>query len=63
MLPCPLGQFFSGWWIIIDTASVYPKSFNFSYYICGILGTISFIMVNAVTNEMVSREKEAQHTR
>uniref|UniRef100_A0A2M4AG75 Putative transmembrane protein 50b n=1 Tax=Anopheles triannulatus TaxID=58253 RepID=A0A2M4AG75_9DIPT len=45
--------FFSGWWIIIDTASVYPDSFNFSFYICGILGTISFFMVNAVSNEML----------
>uniref|UniRef100_A0A182PUU3 Transmembrane protein 50A n=1 Tax=Anopheles epiroticus TaxID=199890 RepID=A0A182PUU3_9DIPT len=45
--------FFSGWWIIIDTASVYETSFNFSYYICGILATISFIMVNAVSNEML----------
>ncbi|XP_035788800.1 transmembrane protein 50B-like [Anopheles albimanus] len=45
--------FFSGWWIIIDTASVYPDSFNFSFYICGILATISFIMVNAVSNEML----------
>uniref|UniRef100_A0A182N7T3 Transmembrane protein 50A n=1 Tax=Anopheles dirus TaxID=7168 RepID=A0A182N7T3_9DIPT len=45
--------FFSGWWIIIDTASVYPSSFNFSYYICGILATISFIMVNSVSNELL----------
>uniref|UniRef100_A0A182KAJ1 Transmembrane protein 50A n=1 Tax=Anopheles christyi TaxID=43041 RepID=A0A182KAJ1_9DIPT len=45
--------FFSGWWIIIDIASVYPKTFSFSYYICGILGTISFIMVNAISNDML----------
>ncbi|XP_052894909.1 transmembrane protein 50A [Anopheles moucheti] len=48
--------FFSGWWIIIDTASVYPKSFNFSYYICGILATIGFIMVNAISNDMLHAE-------
>ncbi|KFB48740.1 hypothetical protein ZHAS_00016745 [Anopheles sinensis] len=35
-----------GWWIIIDTASVYPSAFNFSYYICGILATISFVMLH-----------------
>lgn len=45
--------FFTGWWIIIDTASVYPSAFNFSYYICGILATISFVMVNAISNEML----------
>lgn len=45
--------FFSGWWIIIDTASVYPKSFNFSYYICGILATISFIIVNGISNDLL----------
>lgn len=27
---------------------------DFSYYICGILGTLSFIMVNTVTNEMLN---------
>ncbi|XP_035905907.1 transmembrane protein 50A [Anopheles stephensi] len=45
--------FFSGWWIIIDTASTYPESFNFSYYICGILATISFIIVNAISNDLL----------
>ncbi|XP_053676336.1 transmembrane protein 50B [Anopheles nili] len=45
--------FFTGWWVIIDTASVYEHSFNFSYYICGILATISFFMVNAISNEML----------
>lgn len=27
---------------------------DFSYYICGILGTISLIMVNTVSNEMLN---------
>jgi len=27
---------------------------DFSYYICGILGTLSLIMVNTVTNEMLN---------
>uniref|UniRef100_T1DFB8 Putative plasma membrane protein n=1 Tax=Psorophora albipes TaxID=869069 RepID=T1DFB8_9DIPT len=45
--------FFTGWWIAIDTASVHPKSWDFSYYICGILATISFFMVNSISNEML----------
>lgn len=38
---------------------MYPDSFNFSFYICGILATISFIMVNAVSNEMVNTGTKA----
>lgn len=45
--------FFSGWWIAIDTAAVHPKAWDFSYYICGILATISFFMVNSISNEML----------
>lgn len=46
-------MFFSGWWIIIDTAAVYPESFSFSYYICGILATIGFIIVNSISNDLL----------
>lgn len=46
-------QFSVGWWIIIDATSVYPGSITFGYQLCGILGTVSLIMVNSVTNAQV----------
>ncbi|XP_055607116.1 transmembrane protein 50A [Uranotaenia lowii] len=46
--------FFAGWWIAIDTAAVHPHSWDFSYYICGILATISFFMVNSISNDMLN---------
>lgn len=42
------------WWIIIDQSATNKGSLDFSHYICGILATISFIMVNTVTNEMMN---------
>ncbi|XP_044746694.1 transmembrane protein 50A [Coccinella septempunctata] len=39
-----------GWWIIIDASSVHPGSITFGYHLCGILGTVSLVMVNSVTN-------------
>ncbi|XP_076179286.1 transmembrane protein 50A isoform X2 [Ptiloglossa arizonensis] len=42
--------FFVGWWVFIDAHAKYPKEILNEYYLCGILGTISFIMVNSVTN-------------
>ncbi|KAJ8945136.1 hypothetical protein NQ318_001601 [Aromia moschata] len=41
--------FFAGWWIIIDAASVY-KNVLPGYYVCGIVGTLSLIMVNSISN-------------
>jgi len=48
--------FFSAWWIIIGIAATADKGEtpSFSYYICGILGTLSLIMVNTVSNEMLN---------
>jgi len=45
-------MFFIGWWIIIDISARYPSSseFNHAYHVCGILGTISLFMINAVSN-------------
>lgn len=42
--------------MVIGVAATAEKdaSPDFSYYICGILGTLSFIMVNTVTNEMLN---------
>jgi Uncharacterised protein family (UPF0220) len=49
-----LFQFFGAWWIVIGIAATAEKESapDFSYYICGILGTISLIMVNTVSNEV-----------
>lgn len=48
-------MFFVGWWIIIDVASNYPsmKEFNHAYHVCGVIGTISLFMINAVSNAQV----------
>uniref|UniRef100_A0A6M2DGM9 Putative conserved plasma membrane protein n=1 Tax=Xenopsylla cheopis TaxID=163159 RepID=A0A6M2DGM9_XENCH len=45
--------FFSGWWILIDAASVYPGSLSAAHHICGVFGTISLFMVNSVSNAQV----------
>jgi hypothetical protein len=39
-------QFFTGWWIIIDAAVMYPSmaDFNHSYHACGVIATIAFLM-------------------
>ncbi|KAL3287631.1 hypothetical protein HHI36_002100 [Cryptolaemus montrouzieri] len=39
-----------GWWLIIDASCVHPGSIIFGYHLCGVVGTISLIMVNSVTN-------------
>ncbi|XP_021562154.1 transmembrane protein 50A isoform X4 [Carlito syrichta] len=50
-----LVSFFTGWWIIIDAAVIYPtmKDFNHSYHACGVIATIAFLMINAVSNGQV----------
>ncbi|KAB1269335.1 Transmembrane protein 50A, partial [Camelus dromedarius] len=47
--------FFTGWWIIIDAAVIYPsmEDFNHSYHACGVIATIAFLMINAVSNGQV----------
>lgn len=44
------------WWIVIGIASTAEKGNapDFAYYVCGILGSISFLMVNTVSNEMLN---------
>lgn len=39
-------QFFTGWWIIIDAAIMYPKEeqFHHAYHTCGVIATIAFLM-------------------
>ncbi|XP_057657530.1 transmembrane protein 50A [Diorhabda carinulata] len=41
--------FFAGWWCIIDAASVH-KNILAGYHMCGVVGTISLLMVNSVSN-------------
>ncbi|OBS63571.1 hypothetical protein A6R68_07831 [Neotoma lepida] len=45
----------SRWWIIIDAAVMYPtmEVFNHSYHACGVIATIAFLMINAVSNGQV----------
>lgn len=45
-------QFTVAWWLVIDSSATDNRLY-FSHYLCGILGTISFIMVNTVTTDMV----------
>ncbi|KAL1131875.1 hypothetical protein AAG570_011486 [Ranatra chinensis] len=45
--------FFSGWWLSIDANATHPESFPGTYHICGIIGTISFIMINSVSNALM----------
>ncbi|KAF0294175.1 Transmembrane protein 50B [Amphibalanus amphitrite] len=44
--------FFTGWWIMIDCAAIYPsmEEMHHAYHVCGVIGTISFFMINAVSN-------------
>ncbi|CAJ0929955.1 unnamed protein product [Ranitomeya imitator] len=47
--------FFSGWWIMIDAAVVYPKQedLNHAFHTCGVFSTVAFFMINAVSNAQV----------
>lgn len=47
--------FFTGWWIILDVAACYPekKQFDHAYHVCGVIGTLSLFMINAVSNGQV----------
>ncbi|CAG0882277.1 unnamed protein product [Cyprideis torosa] len=47
--------FFTGWWIIIDVAAYYPnqEEFNHSFHVCGVMGTLSLFMINAISNGQV----------
>lgn len=45
-------QFFAGWWAIIDASSVH-NGILAGYHMCGVVGTISLIMINSVSNAQV----------
>ncbi|CAG2183086.1 unnamed protein product, partial [Oppiella nova] len=44
--------FFTGWWIIIDISARYTEGNDFynAFHVCGVLGTLSLFMINAVSN-------------
>ncbi|XP_078119156.1 transmembrane protein 50B isoform X2 [Sander vitreus] len=47
--------FFTGWWIMIDAAVMYPsqEQMNHAFHACGVFSTIAFFMINAVSNGQV----------
>lgn len=47
-------QFFLGWWLLIDAISVYPHYTSAAHIILGILGTVSLVMVNSVSQAQVN---------
>jgi len=46
--------FFLGWWIIIDVSAVH--GLNLPFHICGIFGTASLLMINAVSISQIRGE-------
>ncbi|XP_072178461.1 transmembrane protein 50A-like [Diadema setosum] len=47
--------FFSGWWVIIDAAVIFPSQseMNHAYHTCGVVSTVAFFMINAVSSGQV----------
>ncbi|XP_022107209.1 transmembrane protein 50A-like [Acanthaster planci] len=43
--------FFAGWWLAIDAAACYPQDDKLvkAYHVCGVVSTIAFFMINAVS--------------
>lgn len=39
-------QFFTGWWVMIDAAVVYPApgQLNHAFHTCGVFSTLAFFM-------------------
>lgn len=56
-------QFFLAWWVVIGIAATSEKGNtpDFSYYICGILGTISFVMVNSKSHPAAALNPVTQY--
>ncbi|XP_031631362.1 transmembrane protein 50A [Contarinia nasturtii] len=46
--------FFTGWWFLIDAISVHPEQTRVIHILLGIMGTISLVMVNSVTQAQIS---------
>ncbi|XP_065655667.1 transmembrane protein 50A isoform X2 [Hydra vulgaris] len=47
--------FFVGWWILIDAAANDPLKKDV-YHICGVVSTVAFFMINAVSNAQIRGE-------
>jgi len=47
--------FFTGWWIMIDAAALYPDSgdFNHAYQAPGAVLTVAFFLINSVSNGQI----------
>ncbi|VVC43774.1 Hypothetical protein CINCED_3A013275 [Cinara cedri] len=45
-----------GWWLIIDVMAVNPGQVPGTYHICGLVGTLSFFMINSVSNSQIRGE-------
>ncbi|XP_006821166.1 transmembrane protein 50A-like [Saccoglossus kowalevskii] len=47
--------FFTGWWFVIDAAAVVPANsdFNHAFHTFGVISTIAFFMINAISNAQV----------
>ncbi|KAF6211545.1 hypothetical protein GE061_012058 [Apolygus lucorum] len=45
--------FFTGIWLAIDANSTHPDAFKGPYHLCGIVGTLSLIMINLVSNNQL----------
>merc|ERR1711879_472928 len=50
--------FFVGWWLAIDAAACYTDKTDLKdvFHICGVFGTVSMLMVNAVSNRQLRGE-------
>ncbi|ESO88903.1 hypothetical protein LOTGIDRAFT_203131 [Lottia gigantea] len=51
-------MFFTGWWMVIDAAAVYPSSadFNHAYHTPGVISTIAFFLMNSVSTGQIRGE-------
>ncbi|KAL4233535.1 Transmembrane protein 50A [Mactra antiquata] len=47
--------FFSGWWIVIDAAVMYPDQSDFHHacHTCGAIGTVAFFLINSVSTGQI----------
>ncbi|XP_055352184.1 transmembrane protein 50A-like [Paramacrobiotus metropolitanus] len=48
--------FMGGWWCMMDVIVMFPREeqFHHAYHVCGVISTLAFIMINAVSNGQVS---------
>lgn len=46
LTPVLWSQFFTGWWIMIDAAVMYPSQdqMNHAFHTCGVFSTLAFFM-------------------